>query len=65
VNISDLLPLLLPLVLLQVGLLIWALIDLTRPERRVRGDSKAVWALIIVFISFFGPLLYFIVGREE
>ena len=64
-DISDLLPLLLPLVLLQVGLLVWALIDLTRPERRVRGDSKAVWALIIVFISFFGPLLYFIVGRED
>ncbi len=64
-DISDLLPLLLPLVLLQVGLLVWALIDLTRPERRVRGDSKVVWALIIVFISFFGPLLYFIVGRED
>jgi hypothetical protein len=65
VDISDLLPLLIPLVVLQVGLLVWALIDLTRPERRVRGDSKAVWALIIVFISFFGPLLYFIVGRED
>ena len=64
-DISDLLPLLIPLVLLQVGLLVWALIDLTRPERRVRGDSKLVWALIIIFISFFGPLLYFIVGRED
>ena len=64
-DISDLLPLLVPLVLLQVGLLVWALIDLTRSERRVRGDSKVVWALIIVFISFFGPLLYFIVGRED
>jgi hypothetical protein len=52
-------------VLLQVGLLVWALIDLTRPERRVRGDSKVVWALIIIFISFFGPLLYFLVGRES
>ena len=64
-DISDLLPLLIPLVVLQVGLLVWALIDLTRPERRVRGDSKVVWALIIIFISFFGPLLYFIVGRED
>jgi hypothetical protein len=65
VDVGDLLPLLVPLVLLQVGLLIWALIDLTRPERRVRGDSKVVWALIIIFISFFGPLLYFLVGRES
>jgi hypothetical protein len=60
----DILGLILPLVLLQLGLLVWALIDLTQPERRVRGDSKVVWALIIIFISFFGPLLYFIVGRE-
>jgi hypothetical protein len=60
----DILGLILPLILLQIGLLVWALIDLTRPERRVRGDSKVVWALIIIFISFFGPLLYFIVGRE-
>jgi hypothetical protein len=60
----DILGLILPLAALQIGLLIWALIDLTRPERRVRGDQKVVWALIIIFISFFGPLLYFIVGRE-
>ena len=56
--------LILPLVVLQLGLLIWALIDLTQPDRRVRGDSKVVWALIIIFIGFFGPLLYFVVGRE-
>jgi Phospholipase_D-nuclease N-terminal len=56
--------LILPLVVLQLGLLIWGLIDLTQPDRRVRGDSRVVWALIIIFIGFFGPLLYFIVGRE-
>jgi hypothetical protein len=61
----DILGLILPLVVLQLGLLIWALIDLTRPERRVRGDSKLIWALVIIFISFFGPLLYFIIGRED
>jgi Phospholipase_D-nuclease N-terminal len=60
----DILGLILPLVVLQIGLLIWGLIDLTQAERRVRGDNKLVWALIIIFISFFGPLLYFIVGRE-
>jgi Phospholipase_D-nuclease N-terminal len=60
----EILGLILPLVVLQIGLLIWGLIDLSQPERRVRGDNKVVWALIIIFISFFGPLLYFIVGRE-
>ena len=57
--------LILPLVLLQLGLLLWGLIDLTQPQRRVRGDNKVVWALIIIFIGFVGPLLYFLVGRES
>jgi hypothetical protein len=61
----EIFALLLPLIILQIGLLIFALVDLTRAERRVRGDNKVVWALIIIFISLFGPLLYFLIGREE
>ena len=55
---------LLPLIILQVILLIAALYDLTRPGRRVRGDSKVVRALIVIFVSTIGPILYFLVGRE-
>jgi hypothetical protein len=62
---DALLGLILPLILLQVALLIAALIDVTRPGRRVRGDNKLIWVLIIIFVSLFGPLLYFLVGREE
>jgi hypothetical protein len=56
---------LIPILVIQLGLLVWALYDLTRPGRKVKGDSKVVWALIIIFISFIGPILYFLVGREE
>ena len=42
-----------------------ALYDLTRPGRRVKGDSKVIWALIIIFVSMIGPILYFLAGREE
>jgi len=56
---------LIPIFLIQLGLLILALYDLTRPTRRVKGDSKVVWALIIIFVSFIGPILYFLVGRED
>ena len=62
---NALLGLILPLIILQVVLLIAALVDLTRNDRRVRGDNKLIWALIIIFVSLFGPLLYFLVGREE
>ena len=57
--------LLLPIALIELGLLVFALVDLLRPERRVVGGSKLVWALVILLISGIGPLLYLIVGRRE
>ena len=62
---GELLLLAIPLVVLQVGLTILGLWDLTRPGRHVRGDSRLVWGLIIVFVNILGPLIYFAVGREE
>ena len=64
-NISELLPLLIPLIALQLALLAVGLFDLTRPERRVRGGNKLVWGAVIVLIQFFGPLVYFLFGRED
>jgi hypothetical protein len=62
---EQLILLLVPLILIQLGLMIVALFDLERAERRVRGGSKVVWALIIVFVNIIGPILYFTVGRED
>ena len=64
-TLEEILPLVLPLVLLQIALIVLALRDLANPERRVRGDSKLMWALIIVFLELFGPILYFLIGRRE
>jgi ABC-2 type transport system ATP-binding protein len=57
--------LLVPLIVLELGLMVLAIVDLLRDDRRVRGGSKGVWAVVIVFVSMFGPILYFLVGREE
>ena len=62
---SQLLLLLTPIIVVELVLLVIALRDLLKPERRVRGDSKLMWGLIIVLISLFGPLLYLTVGRQE
>jgi len=56
-------PLLVPIVLLQWGLMIFALVDLARRER-TRGPKWA-WALAIICVNFIGPIVYLIVGREE
>jgi hypothetical protein len=64
-TIEELLPLLIPLILLQLALVGVGLFDLTRPERRVKGGNKLVWGLVIAFVQFFGPLVYFLFGRED
>ena len=62
---GQLVLLLTPVIVIELGLLVLALRDLLRPERHVRGDSKLMWGLIIVFIGLLGPLLYFAAGRED
>jgi Phospholipase_D-nuclease N-terminal len=64
-DLIALLPLLLPLVVIQLILLALAIYDLFKEERRVRWFSKPVWACIIVFVNVIGPLAYFFVGRED
>ena len=62
---EQIIALLVPIVVIQLGLMIAALLDLEREDRRVRGGSKVVWALIIVLVNLVGPILYFVAGREE
>ena len=54
--------LLIPVILLELGLLIVALVDLIR-RQKTRGP-KWLWALVILFIQIIGPILYLIAGRE-
>jgi hypothetical protein len=56
--------LLIPVALLELGLMIWALVDVLRRER-VRGDNKVVWILVIVLVNIIGPIIYFLLGRNE
>jgi hypothetical protein len=63
-NLGQLIALLIPLVLVELGLLAFALYDLVK-RKRVRGGNKWVWGIIIVVVEFFGPILYFVLGREE
>ena len=61
--IKQYLPLLIPVVLIELGLMVIALVDLIR-RSRTRGP-KWVWVLVIVLINFIGPIIYFVAGRKE
>ena len=51
--------------MIELVLIVLALRDLLRPERHVRGDSKLLWGIVIVFISLLGPIIYLVAGRRE
>ncbi len=58
------LPLIIPLVLLQLILMIVALVDLSKRER-IRWLPKWLWVIIIVIGELVGPIVYLVVGRED
>ena len=61
----DLLPILLPLVAIQLGLQVFSLFDLARAERHVRYLPKPAWVAIIIFGQLLGSVVYLVAGREE
>jgi hypothetical protein len=54
---------LVPLLLLQLGLQIFSLVDLVRREK-TKGP-KWLWAIIIIFGELIGSIVYLLLGREE
>ena len=62
-QIRQWLPFLVPILILQLALMITALLDLSHRER-TRGP-RWMWAIIIICGEVLGPILYFVIGREE
>ncbi|WP_423801906.1 PLD nuclease N-terminal domain-containing protein [Neobacillus sp. SAB-20_R2A] len=52
-----------PLIGIQLLLIIIALVDLSKVEQT--NGPKWMWALITLFISILGPILYFIFGKKH
>jgi hypothetical protein len=63
-SVGEWVAILLPLMAIELGLLIWALVDLSR-RHAVKGGSRLLWVLIILFFNGLGPILYLAWGRNE
>lgn len=63
-NIWEIIKLIWPLVILQYGLAIWAIVDIAKTNR-TKNLSPVVWIIICLFINIIGPVLYFLIGRSE
>lgn len=56
--------LVIPLLLIHGALAVMALLDL-RQREQVLGNHRWLWIIIIIFIQFIGPVVYFTIGRRE
>lgn len=63
-ELNEILPVLLPLILLDVFLSVFSLIHILR-HPQVRFGNKWVWCAVVLFVQLFGPILYFTIGRGE
>lgn len=62
-DLAELLPFLIPLLLLQAVLMITALGMVIR-QQDFKYLNKPVWLLIVVFLNLLGPVLYFVLERR-
>jgi hypothetical protein len=60
---AQYIPLLIPIILLELGLMVFALIDLNK--RTATRGPKWVWILVIVLVNLIGPIAYLLFGRRE
>jgi hypothetical protein len=62
---TGLLLAIIPLAIIDLAMVIYCIVDLFKPDRKVRGNNKLVWLLVILLVSTLGWLVYLLAGREE
>ena len=64
-ELTEILPFLIPLVIVELGLLGYTLWHILTHKTYKRGN-RVLWIVIaIVGMQFWGPILYFILGKED
>lgn len=64
-KLTDILPFLIPLVIVEMILLGFTLRHILTHQNYKRG-SRALWLIIaIVGMNLIGPILYFLLGKED
>jgi uncharacterized membrane protein YozB (DUF420 family) len=54
-----------PLAIIDLAMVIYCIVDLFKPDRKVRGNNKLVWLLVILLVGTLGWIIYLLAGREE
>lgn len=62
--INQYLPFLIPVLIIEWGLLLTALIHVIK-HKHYRFGNQVMWIVIVVLLQIVGPILYFTIGRGE
>lgn len=64
-TITEMLPFLIPLVIVELALLGYTLWHILTHKNYKRG-TRTLWLIVaVVGLNFIGPILYFVLGKEE
>ena len=64
-QIKEFLPFLIPIVIVELILLIYTIRHILTHENYKRGN-RTIWLVVsIVLMNFIGPILYFLLGKED
>lgn len=63
-NLLKYLPFLIPVLVLELTLMMTALIHVLK-HHHYKFGNKAIWIIVVIFLSIIGPVLYFVAGKGE
>ena len=62
-EILKFLPYIIPLIIVEYGLLIFAIVQVVKNE--VKYLPKWGWILLIIFINLIGPIVFLLIGKKK
>ena len=63
-DLKEYLPFLIPLAVLQLGLMIAALVSIFKHDKYKTGN-RVLWLILTLCMSIIGPVLYFALGKTD
>ena len=64
-QIAQYLPLIIPIIIVEIVLLIYTLRHILTHDTYKRGNRVLWLVVVIVGMEFIGPILYFLLGKED
>lgn len=63
-DLKEYLPFIIPLLVLQLGLMLAALISILK-HKKYKTGNRALWVILSLLVSIIGPILYFVLGKAD